>query len=118
MSSCAWICVCVFTDSLFMFVNGSPTQEITIHKGLNQGDQLAPFLFLRLVEDLSDSIRITYELGEFVGFKVGSDGLEVSNLQYEYVTLLINEASLENIWTIKIMLHCFDLASGMWVNFA
>ena len=110
--------VCVFTDSLFIFVSGSPTQEITIHKGLNQGYQLAPFLFLILVEDLSDSIMIAYELGEFVGFKVGSDGLEVSNFQYAYITLLINEASLENLWTINIILHCFELASGMHVNFA
>jgi hypothetical protein len=101
-----------------MFVNGSSTQEITIHKALDQGDQLAHFLFLLFVEDLSDSIRIAYELGEFVGFKVGSDGLEVSNLQYAYVTLLINEAYLENLWIIKIILHCIELASGMRVNFA
>jgi hypothetical protein len=37
-----WIWACVFTRSLSVLVNGFPTQEINIDKGLKLGDPLAP----------------------------------------------------------------------------
>lgn len=40
-----------------MLVNGSPTEEITIQRGLKQGDPLAPFLFLLVVERLTGLMR-------------------------------------------------------------
>lgn len=40
---------CVFGGSMSILVNGSPTEEIDIKRGLKQGDPLAPFLFLFLL---------------------------------------------------------------------
>lgn len=48
------ICACVFSRNFMILDNGYPTQEITIQKGLNQGDPLALFLFLLTVEGLNE----------------------------------------------------------------
>jgi len=42
----AWMKACIFGGSMSILVNGSPTVEIDIQRGLKQGDPLAPFLFL------------------------------------------------------------------------
>lgn len=57
------------------------------------------------------------ELGIFKGFKVGSGGEEVSILQYVDDTLLVGEATPENLWAMKAILRCFELVSGLKVNF-
>lgn len=46
----AWSKACVFAGSMSVLVNGSPTEEICIHRDLKQGDPLAPFLFLLAAE--------------------------------------------------------------------
>jgi len=50
---CRWIRACVFCGNLSVLVNGCPTKEVNIQRGLKQGDPLAPFLFLLVVEGLS-----------------------------------------------------------------
>ncbi|MCH88112.1 LINE-1 reverse transcriptase like [Trifolium medium] len=114
----SWIRVCVFNGNLTVLVNGCPTEEINIQRGLKQGDPLAQFLFLLVVEGLSGAIFRAEELGMFKGFKVGNNGLFVPHLQYADDTIFLGEASVENLWTLKMILRCFELASGLKVNFA
>jgi hypothetical protein len=112
-----WIRVCVFAGNLSVLVNGVPTPEINIQRGLKQGDPLAPFLFLLVVEGFSGVTRKAVELSLFKGFSVGRLPVVISHLQYADDTLCIGEASLENLWTLKAILRGFETASGLKVNF-
>ncbi|WJX49459.1 hypothetical protein P8452_35893 [Trifolium repens] len=112
-----WIRACIFGGNLSVLVNGSPTREINIHRGLKQGDPLAPFLFLWVAEGLGGVMRRAGELGLFKGFSFGSGGPIISHLQYADDTLCIGEASVENLWSLKAILRGFERASGLKVNF-
>ncbi|GAU36760.1 hypothetical protein TSUD_213250 [Trifolium subterraneum] len=112
-----WIRVCVFAGNLSVLVNGSPTSEINIQRGLKQGDPLAPFLFLLVVEGFSGAMRNAVTLNLFKGFSIGRDPVIISHLQYADDTLCIGEASVENLWALKAILRGFELASGLKVNF-
>jgi hypothetical protein len=98
--------------------NGCPTEEVNIQRGLKQGDPLAPFLFLLVVEGLSGLVRSAEARGLYHGFKVGNSGLSVSHLQYADDTLFLGEATMPNLWSLKTILRCFELASGLKVNFS
>nr|KYP35151.1 hypothetical protein KK1_043821 [Cajanus cajan] len=48
---------CLNTTCLSVLVNGSPTDKFPMKRGLRQGDPLALFLFMVVVEGLSGLIR-------------------------------------------------------------
>jgi hypothetical protein len=108
---------CVFAENLSVLVNGAPTGEINIQRGLKQGDPFAPFLFLIVAEGFSGVMRKAVELGRFKGFAVGRDPVLISHLQYADDTLCIGEATVENLWTLKAILRGFEMAFGLKVNF-
>jgi len=108
---------CVFGGSMSVLVNGSPTEEINIHRGLKQGDPLAPFLFLLVAEGFSGLMKNAVNLNLFEGFAFGGNGLVVSHLQYTDDTLCIGKATVENLWAMKSLLRGFEMASGLKINF-
>jgi hypothetical protein len=107
---------CVFGGSLSVLVNGSLSKEINIQRGLKQGDPLAPFLFLLVVEGLGGVMKRAEELSLFKGVKI-CNGPSITHLQYADDTLCIGETSMENLWTLKVILKGFKLSSGLKVNF-
>lgn len=100
-----------------MLVNGSLTEDITIQRGLKQGDPLVPFLFLKVAEGLAGLLRKAVSLRKYKGFEVGTSIVEVSILQYADDTIFVGEATWENLWAMKSVLRCFELLSGLKVNF-
>jgi hypothetical protein len=81
-----------------VLVNGSPTKEISIKRGLKQGDPLAPLLFLLVAEGLGAIMRKAVEVNRFKPFLVGRGNMPISILQYADDTLCIGEATVGNLW--------------------
>lgn len=112
-----WIRECIFCGKCSVLVNGSPTEQIEIKKGLKQGDPLAPFLFLLVAESLNGLMNNVVSLRKFSGCKIGTEGPEISLLQYADDTIVVGEASWDNLWVMKSVFRCFELVSGLKVNF-
>jgi hypothetical protein len=112
-----WIKACVFAGSLSVLVNGCPTEQIDISKGLKQGDPLAPFLFVLVAEGFGALMKKAVGMGFFKGIRLCDSGEHISHLQYADDTLLVGEACVENLWTMKAILKWFELISGLKVNF-
>ncbi|MCI07590.1 LINE-1 reverse transcriptase like, partial [Trifolium medium] len=64
-----WIRACVFQSSMSVLVNGSPTADFCVGKGLRQGDPLSPFLFLIVAEGLSGLMSKAVDNKRFHGYK-------------------------------------------------
>ncbi|XP_058785025.1 uncharacterized protein LOC131659931 [Vicia villosa] len=71
-----------------MLVNGSPTKEFVVEKGLRQGDPLLSFLFVIVVEGLKGLVSKAVDIGEYVGFNIRR-ACSVDILQFADDTLLI-----------------------------
>nr|GEU85461.1 RNA-directed DNA polymerase, eukaryota [Tanacetum cinerariifolium] len=71
----------MFEGKASILVNGSPTPEFQFHRGLKQGDPLAPFLFLLIMESLHLSFSRSVEAGIFTGFRV-DHSITLSRLFY------------------------------------
>ena len=109
-----WIKGCLNSSTVSVLVNGSPSDEFRLERGLRQGDPLAPFLFLIVVEGLNGMMKQVVEMGKFVGARVGcEEAVDVSILQFADDTVFIGEASLQNMITIKYILRCFEMSTGL-----
>ena len=103
--------------SISVLVNGSPTEEFKPSRGLRQGDPLAPFLFLVVVEGLAGLVRQAVKTNMLHGLKIGRKEVDVCLLQYADDTLFLCENSFTNVVTLKAILRGFEIASGLKINF-
>ncbi|CAJ2656345.1 unnamed protein product [Trifolium pratense] len=111
-----WMRACIFTSFMSVLVNGSPTADFVVGKGLRQGDPLSPFLFLIVAEGLTRLMQKAVDNGNYHGFKVHDD-LQFHTLQFADDTVLVGEGKWENLWSLKTVLRSFELVSGLKVNF-
>ncbi|GJW04814.1 RNA-directed DNA polymerase, eukaryota [Tanacetum coccineum] len=77
----SWIRGSLISGKASILVNGSPTSEFQFHRGLKQGDPLAPFLFILIMESLHLSFSRAVEAGIFTGIGI-SYSLTISHLFY------------------------------------
>ena len=81
--------------SLSVLVNGAPTRQFNIKRGLRQGCILSSLLFNLVVEALSVVMHKSVSLDLFKGISVGNYDLMISHLQYADDTLIFCEPVLE-----------------------
>nr|KYP72506.1 Transposon TX1 uncharacterized [Cajanus cajan] len=61
----SWISKCLLTSHVFVLVNGSPTEELKMHRGFRQGGPLSPFLYTVVVKGLIGMMREATEKKSF-----------------------------------------------------
>ncbi|GKV46774.1 hypothetical protein SLEP1_g53743 [Rubroshorea leprosula] len=108
---------CLNSISVSILINGSPTNQFPVNKGIRQGDPLSPFLFLIVVEGLNGLVSSTVEKERYKGVVIGSGDAMVTHLQFADDTIFFGDATEDNIWVIKCIMRTFKLASGLKINF-
>jgi len=109
---------CVGTATTSVLVNGCPTEEFPIERGLRQGDPLSPFLFLLAAEGFNVLMNVVVGAQMFKGYGVGHVGdVRLTHLQFLDDTIIIGEKSWQNVRTMRAVLLLFADISGLKVNF-
>ncbi|PNX82715.1 cysteine-rich receptor-like protein kinase [Trifolium pratense] len=109
-----WIRECVCTATASVLVNGSPTDEFPLRRGLRQGDPLSPFLFLLAAEGLNVLMEAMVARNLFTGYSIGGQGsVSVSHLQFADDTLLMGTKSWANVRALRAVLVLFETMSGL-----
>jgi len=75
-----WIKECIGTASTSVLVNGNPTEEFFMKRGLRQGDPLSPF-FLLVANGLNMLVKVVVDSNLFAGYNIGTqESIVVSHL--------------------------------------
>jgi len=89
---------CVSTATASVLVNGSPTDEFQMKRGMCQSDPLSLFLFLLATEGLNVLMTAAVNSNLFTGYSVGAHNPTVlSHLQFIDDTLLIGVKNWANV---------------------
>ena len=113
-----WIKECVGTVTASVLVNGCPTEEFSVERGLRQGDPLSPFLFLLVAEGFDVLMKALVSNNLFQPFRVGRHGdVRLSHLQFADDTIIIGDKCWLNVRAIRAVLLLLEEVSGLKVNF-
>ncbi|KAK0584469.1 hypothetical protein LWI29_013775 [Acer saccharum] len=111
-----WIKECISFSSLFVLMNGRPTPQFGMEKGLRQGDPISPLLFNIVVEDLNGLFLKVSRLGLIEGERFDDSKVHITHLQFTDDTILFLKPRMEFVLNAKRILRCFKLASGLKIN--
>jgi hypothetical protein len=111
-----WMRACIFESSMSILVNGSPTNDFKVERGLRQGDPLFPFLFLIVAEGLAEMMKRAVAIGKFKGFRLNHN-IQFQILQFADDTIILGEGSWENVWAVKSLLRRLRIGLRSRINF-
>ncbi|XP_050229432.1 uncharacterized protein LOC126678581 [Mercurialis annua] len=113
-----WIRSFFDTSQLSVLINGSPSKNFTMGKGVRQGDPLSPMLFVLAVEGLKAIISQSIQQGLFDGVHITCYEEPVSILQFADDTLLFIPNNLDMIRNLLRVLRFFEIISGLSINYS
>ncbi|KAI3821231.1 hypothetical protein L1987_08792 [Smallanthus sonchifolius] len=113
----SWIKGYLKSGRASVLVNGSPTDEFPMERGVRQGDPISPFLFILAMEGLSAMMRSASQKGLFKGVRLPNSGPTVTHSMYADDVFFIGEWDKENVSNLKRILRCFYIISGLKINY-
>ncbi|KAJ0589979.1 putative RNA-directed DNA polymerase [Helianthus annuus] len=111
-----WVGASLASSRASILVNGSPTMEFSMSRGLRQGDPISPFLFIIALEALDVIMKRAVKEGIFKGVVLPRNGPMISHLCYADDAIFLGERSKDNIKNLNRILRCFYLVSGLKIN--
>lgn len=111
-----WIKTIFFSARMSILVNGSLTKEFKPERGLRPGAPMSPLLFLIVGKILHCMFERAKEKNIFQEIIYGSQGNQISHLQFADDTILFLQKKIHSIVGIKSVLHYFELLSGLKIN--
>lgn len=112
-----WIKGFISSSRASIPINGSATRELSLSKGVRQGDPLSPFLFIIAMEGLNVAMRTASQKSLFHGVKIPNDGPSVSHLFYAGDMRFVGDWTSSKFANFAYIVKCFHAASGLKVNF-
>ncbi|GJW09594.1 putative RNA-directed DNA polymerase, eukaryota, reverse transcriptase zinc-binding domain protein [Tanacetum coccineum] len=112
----SWIKACLESSRTSILVNGSPTSEFSVKRGLRQEDPLYPFLFIIVMEELHMALLEASHSGLFNGIKIGSSNITLSHIFYADDVIITTDWNHQDMDNIIRVLQVFYLASGLKIN--
>ncbi|GKF19522.1 putative RNA-directed DNA polymerase, eukaryota, reverse transcriptase zinc-binding domain protein, partial [Tanacetum coccineum] len=74
-----WIRACLQSAQTSILVNGSPTPEFSLNRGLRQRDPLSPFFFILIMEGLHLTLERDLQSRRIKGVTVGNPSINLSH---------------------------------------
>ncbi|XP_071729225.1 uncharacterized protein [Rutidosis leptorrhynchoides] len=103
-------------SAVSVLVNGSPTKEFSLQRGIRQGDPFSPYLFIIASEGLNVFTNIAVRDGLIRGVQIGLDNTSISHLQFADDTIFFGHWGKRNISNVQKTLLCFEKVSGLKIN--
>ena len=113
-----WIRACLSSARASVIINGCPTEEFSVSRGVRQGDPLSSFLFILAMEGLNVAINAAKDKGIYKGISFPNCDVSLSHLFYADDALFMGEWSKANIINLARILRCFHVSSGLKVNYS
>ncbi|KAK2663147.1 hypothetical protein Ddye_001721 [Dipteronia dyeriana] len=96
-----WINSCVKSPSLSVLINGSPSKQFGMERGLRQEDPLSPFLFNIAIEALNGVLLKAIDLNLLKGVSFGGEEIKVSHLQFVDDTVIFLSPQYKASYLLK-----------------
>ncbi|XP_071712284.1 uncharacterized protein [Rutidosis leptorrhynchoides] len=114
---CSWIKGCLFSARTSVLVNGSPTREFPLKRGLRQGDPLSPFLFIIVMEGLHLAFHQAMERNIIHGINVGTENISLSHFIYVDDVVIFSDWNAIELRRILLILEVFHKNFGFKVEY-
>lgn len=112
-----WIKKAVEGGRVGINLNGQPGEYFRTFKGLRQGDTLYPLLFNLVADALGTLLTNAKEKGHIKGLIPHLIDGGLTHLQYADDTVILLDRDDQSIRHIKFLLYCFELMSGLQINY-
>ena len=113
----SWVMATVKGGKVCINVNGERSDYFRTFRGLRQGDPLSPLLFNLVADTLGVMLQSAIDKGHLTGVLNDLIPGGVSHIQYADDAVIMIDASVQSITTLKTILYCFEWLTGLKINF-
>lgn len=113
-----WMEECLCSSRLSCLINGILREPFKMRKGLKKGCPLSLSLFIIVVDSMDAFFKTAVREGFLDSSSDGRRRCSLTNLHFADDTLLFSSAGEDRVVILKLLLYCFELASGLEINFA